>query len=282
MERVISCGRIEETVKALCLKANTVLREDVRKALEEACRREPQGSMPRKMLEILLENARIAESTGIPICQDTGMAAVFIDIGRDVVVRDGNILEAVDMGIEKAYVEGLFRKSVVEDPILRKNTGTNTPAIIHCDLVEGDRISVSVMPKGFGSENKSRVAMLNPTCDIDEIAGFCVETVRMAGPDACPPYVLGVGIGGTVEASALLAKKALLRPITDKSGKSHMADLERKVFEQANALGIGVMGLGGLSTVIGVNVESMPTHIAGCPVTVNVCCHALRSATAVI
>jgi len=282
MERVVRSSEIENTVRELCLKANTELRPDVLEALRSVYDREKEGSISKKMLGALLANASVAAGEKLALCQDTGMVAVFIQMGGNVTVSGGNLLEAVNRGVEKAYVEGFFRKSVVDDPLIRKNTGTNTPAIIHLDIVEGDNIDISVMPKGFGSENKSRTAMLNPTCKAEEIADFCVETVKLAGPDACPPYILGIGVGGTLESCALAAKKALLRPITEKNPKPHVAELEKMIFEQANSLDIGVMGLGGHSTVMGVNVEFIPTHIAGCPVAVNMCCHSLRSASAVL
>ncbi|MFC1480084.1 fumarate hydratase [Candidatus Omnitrophota bacterium] len=279
--REIKAADIESTVVTLCIKANTVLRSDVLRGLEESYAEVKESPIAKKMMGILLDNAKVAEEKAIPLCQDTGMVAVFIEMGENVVVH-GDLVEAVNSGVEKAYKEAYFRKSVVKDPIIRKNTATNTPAIVHIDIVKGDRLAVSVMPKGFGSENKSRLAMLKPTCTPEEIADFCVETVRIAGPDACPPYILGIGLGGTMEACALLAKKALLRPIDKSNPKEHIAELEQRIKERANALGIGVMGLGGPATVIGVNIEEAPTHIAGCPVAVNISCHALRSAEAVI
>lgn len=282
MSREIKSVEIENKVKDLCIEANTVLRPDVLRALETFYDQAGDGSLSREMLKVLIENAALAEKERIPLCQDTGMVVVFIELGRDVAISGGDLTEAVNKGVEKAYVEGLFRKSVVEGPIIRKNTGSNTPAVMHVEIVEGDKMTISVMPKGFGSENKSRMAMLNPTCNTEEIAEFCVETVKMAGPDACPPYVLGIGIGGTMDSCALLAKKALLRPIDEPSPEAHIAKLERMIAEKANALDIGIMGLGGKTTVMGVNIEEMPTHIAGCPVAVNICCHALRSASATI
>jgi fumarate hydratase subunit alpha len=280
--REIKSAEIEKTVRALCIRANTELREDVLIAIKKFYEKEKDGSLAKKMMGVLLENAGIAREKKIPICQDTGMVTVFIEMGKDLVVRDGSLPEAVNSGVRKAYEEGFFRKSVVGDPILRNNTGTNTPAVIHVDTVDGDRLTVSVIPKGFGSENKSRLGMLNPTCTRDEIIDFCVETVRKAGPDACPPYILGIGLGGTMESCALLAKRALLRRITESNPKPHIAELERRIEEKANALGIGVMGLGGSATVMGVNIEEYPTHIAGCPIAVNLSCHALRSASEVI
>jgi fumarate hydratase subunit alpha len=280
--REINIKEIKQTVKDLSLEANIILRKDVFQALERCYGDEKAGTQAKNMLKVLIENARIAEEKKIPLCQDTGMVVVFLDIGKDVVLRGGDVIQAINDGVREAYKEGCFRNSVVEDPLIRKNTGTNTPAIIHTDLVDGDGIKISVMIKGFGSENKSRSIMMNPTQGAEEIVDFCVETVKMAGPDACPPYVLGIGIGGTQDACALLAKRALLRPIDKSSSEVHIAELEHEIKEKTNALDIGVMGLGGGSTCIGVNIETGPTHIAGLPVAVNVACHALRSASAVI
>lgn len=280
--RFIKAQEVRDTVKRLCIEANTVLRPDVLDAIKDLHKKEKQGSVSKDMLEILVKNAEMAASKKAAICQDTGMVTVFVDMGRHVIVDDENIEKAINMGIEDAYSEGYFRKSVVEDPLLRKNTGTNTPGVVHFRITDGDRLRISVMPKGFGSENKSRSMMFDPTVRQEEIVDFCVETVKMAGPDACPPYVLGIGMGGTMEECALLAKKALLRPINEKSRKPHIAELEEKIKEKVQALKIGVMGLGGKSTVLGVSIEDYPTHIAGLPVVVNVCCHALRSATAEI
>jgi fumarate hydratase subunit alpha len=273
---------LKSTVKELCFRANTVLREDVREALAEACSHEEEGSVSRRMLEILIENARIASEAKIPICQDTGHVAVFLEIGNGIDLSGCDISEVVNGGVEEAYSEYNFRKSVVKSPVERENTGTNTPCIIHTDIVAGDEVAVSVMPKGFGSENKSVVRMFNPTDDMEKIKDFCVGTVKKTGADACPPYVLGIGMGGTMEKSALLAKKALLRPVTQSSGHKYLAEAEKAIMDKCNALGIGVMGLGGRTTVMGVNIEEYPTHIAGLPVAINVCCHALRSAGAVI
>lgn len=281
MRREVKAKDIERIVDELCIKANTVLRVDVLEGLKGAYEKEKDGTASKEMLGILLENAEIAEKESLPLCQDTGLAAVFVELGSDVVV-DGNIIDAVNAGIEKAYKEGNFRKSVVDDPITRKNTGTNTPGVIHVDIVKGDKLKISVMPKGFGSENKSRMVMLNPTSTDEDVIAFCVETVKKAGPDACPPYVLGIGIGGTMDQCTLMAKKALLRPLHGSNPKSHINEIETKIEERSNALKIGVMGLGGMITVLGVNIEEVPTHIAGFPVAVNVACHALRSASAEI
>ena len=280
--RKIKALEIERTVKELCISANTVLRNDVVRAIRKAYREENNGTLAKKMLGILLENARTAEKEKIAICQDTGMVTVFIDMGQDVVVYGGGIKDAINRGVKKAYSETFFRKSVVRDPLIRENTGSNTPAVVHMDIVRGKAFRISVVPKGFGSENKSSLAMLNPTCTSEDIVKFCVETVKRAGPDACPPYVLGIGIGGTMEKCAIIAKKALLRPIGKPNPERHLAELEEGIKKEANMLGIGVMGFGGKNTVLGVNIEKFPTHIAGCPVAVNVSCHALRSASAEI
>ena len=282
MGRRVKEDSIIRTVRGLFIKANNVLRPDVLSALEAAGRREKAGTVSAKMMAALIENARIAKEESIPICQDTGMAAVFLEIGVDADTAGVDIVSAVNRGVARAYKEGFLRKSVVKDPLLRGNTGDNTPAMVHIDMVKGNRINIHVMPKGFGSENKTRLAMLNPTAGDGKIIDLCVETVRMAGPDACPPYVLGIGIGGTAEICALLAKKALLRPINKRNKQKHLAKLEREIAAKANRLGIGVMGLGGKTTVLGVNIEACPTHIAGLPVAVSVSCHALRSASAVI
>ncbi|MFH1837122.1 MAG: fumarate hydratase [Candidatus Omnitrophota bacterium] len=278
--RRVKIEDIERTVEDLCIKANTVLREDVVTALEEAFNNEKKGSLSQKMMKILLENAVLSEKETIPICQDTGIVNVFLEIGEDVKIEGKGIKEAVNRGVEKAYKEKFFRKSVVLDPVIRKNTGTNTPAVIHIDIVEGDSLKIFVMPKGFGSENKGRIKMMDPTCTSEEIIKFCVDVIKDAGPDACPPYVIGIGIGGTMEKCAYMAKRVLLLPLSEKNPKAHMAELEERIKKEINDLKIGTMGVGGESTVLAVKIMDGPTHIAGCPVAVNVSCHALRSASA--
>ncbi|MBF0216430.1 MAG: fumarate hydratase [Candidatus Omnitrophica bacterium] len=282
MTRKIQGTKIKETVKRLCVVSGTVLRDDIYRALKASYSAEKSGSRAKEMLKVLLDNADIAKKDGLPICQDTGMVAVFVDIGQDVVVEGGYIKEMINEGVKDAYREADFRKSVVKDPILRKNTGTNAPSVIHFDIVKGDKISISIMPKGFGAENKSKIKMFNPTVSPLEIVEFCVDVVKDAGPDACPPYILGIGFGGTMEDAALMAKKALLQPVDIKSKHKHLAELAEAIKGKANDLEIGVMGLGGGSTVLGVNVAAGPTHIAGLPVAVNVSCHALRGASAII
>lgn len=276
--RRIEAVRITEEVKRLCIRANTVLRQDVLLAIKRLYEEETRPQA-KEMLAVLIENAKIAENEKLAICQDTGIVSVFIDIGQEVVIQGMSVGDAVNRGVASAYQEAYLRKSVVKDPLLRSNTGTNTPAVIHTNVIMGREIVISVLPKGFGSENTSRLTMLNPTAGLDTIKDFCVETVRLAGPDACPPYILGIGIGGTVEACTLLAKKALLRSIGLPNRLPHVAELEDAIKKKANTLGIGIMGLGGISTVMGVNIEVGPTHIAGLPVSVIVSCHALRSAT---
>jgi fumarate hydratase subunit alpha len=282
MKRKIKASVIEAAVRALFIKANTVLRPDVFSALEEAFNKEKRGTASAEMLAVLMNNADIAREELIPICQDTGLATVFVEIGKDADISGVDVPGGIDRGVAKAYIEGNLRRSVVKDPFLRENTGDNTPAVVHIEIVKGNRVTIHVLPKGFGSENKGRVAMLNPTAGPDAVVDFCVETVKAAGPDACPPYVLGVGCGGTLENAAFLAKKALLRPINEHNSKGHLARIESEILKKCNKLGIGVMGLGGRTTVLGVNVEAAPTHIAGLPVAVSISCHALRSASAVI
>ncbi|MGB2650595.1 MAG: fumarate hydratase [Candidatus Omnitrophota bacterium] len=279
--RNINVKEVARAVEELFIEANTVLRQDVVSALKRLAEEE-KNPKAKKMLEILVENSKIAEKKSMPLCQDTGLAVVFLNIGRDVVFTEGYINEAVDKGVLNAYEKGFLRKSIVKDPVLRGNTGTNTPAFMHIEIVPGNKVEIIVLPKGFGSENKSGLAMLNPTAGEDAIVDFCVEVVRKAGPDACPPYVLGVGIGGTAEVCGLLAKKALTRPIDSRNPQEHIARLEDEIEKKVKELEIGVMGLGGISTVMGVNIEIAPTHIAGLPVAVNLSCHALRSARTVI
>ncbi len=273
--RELNVSAIKDKVKALCHEANTVLRPDVLAAILEASRRESEG-ISKNMLLVLEENARIASKKKLAICQDTGFVTVFLGIGFGVVL-DGDINGAVDSGVSEAYKEGFFRNSVVADPLLRGNTGTNTPCVKHIEFIPGDKIKIAVMPKGFGSENKSALKMFNPTDGADKIKDFCVEAVKLAGADACPPYVLGVGIGGTAEKCVFLAKKALLRPIDIRNKKDIYGKMEEEIKKACDALGIGIMGLGGKTTVLGVNIEEYATHIAGLPVAVNVSCHALRT-----
>lgn len=279
--REVSVSKIKDVVCELCLKANFELRKDVLRALKFALRRET-NSRAKAILKSIIENARLAKKKCLAICQDTGIVTVFLEIGRDVALVGGSLKEAVNRGVREAYRRGYLRKSVVEDPIVRKNTNENTPAMISSEIVEGDRIKIAVSPKGFGSESKSKIRIFKPTASMSDIKDFVLDVVRKAGPDACPPLVLGIGLGGTFDEAARLAKKALLRPLEEKHAKKHIRQLERDLFKAVNSLGMGPMGLGGKTTALGVNIMESPTHIAGLPVAVNVSCHATRSAEKVI
>jgi len=277
----ISCKDIIKAVSTLCIEANLYIPEDIKSALENSLLSEesPQG---RSVIEDLLLNIDIARQRKIPACQDTGMAVVFVELGQDVHVINGNLEEAITRGVSQGYLEGYLRASVVSDPILRKNTGDNTPPVIHYSIVPGDKLSITLAPKGFGSENMSAVRMFNPSDGILKIKEFIVETVSKAGPNPCPPVIVGVGIGGTMEKAALIAKHALLRPVGVNNTQKHISDLEIEVLEEINSLGIGPGGLGGRITALAVNIETYPTHIAGLPVAVNMGCHATRHATKVL
>jgi len=279
--REINVAKIRDAVSELFLKANFELRKDILRALKAALKKEA-NQRSRDILGTILENAKIARSKRLAICQDTGMAYVHLDIGQEVALVGGSLRKAIDEGVKQAYAKGYLRKSVVADPFIRENTKTNEPAILSTDIVDGDRIAIEVSPKGFGSENKSRIKMFKPTASIDDIKAFVIDVVKLAGPEACPPLVLGIGIGGTFETAAVLAKKALLRPIDKCNPKRHIAKLEKELLKELNALGIGPMGLGGKTTVLGVNIIEHPVHIAGLSVAVNVSCHATRSAAKVI
>lgn len=275
--RKVSAGAITELVSKLCVKANTGLRSDIRRAISSALKKE-NNCRAKKLLQMLLDNADSALKERIAICQDTGMAAVFAEIGQDVHIIGGSLRTAVTAGVRRGYKEGYFRKSVVASPLSRKNTGTNTPAILHTDIVPGNSFKIWVMAKGFGSENKSAIKMFNPTASEDEVIDFIVNVAREAGPEACPPFVVGIGIGGTFDYAAHLAKKSLLREIDKKNKDPELAGLEKKLLKKLNKLGMGPMGLGGKTTALGVSVLSAATHIAGLPVAVNISCHATRSA----
>lgn len=279
--RNISAKRISSAVAALSMDANFALRKDILEALQRAYSSERAGKA-KKILGILIENAAIAKRSKTAICQDTGMAEVFIDIGQQAAVTGGNLLKAVNDGVRRGYKKGYLRNSVVSDPLLRKNTGDNSPAVIHTGIVPGNRIKITVMPKGFGSENKTLIKMFNPTQGAGDIGKFVVEAVKKAGADACPPYIIGVGIGGTIDKACILAKEALIRPLGRRNAKAHIARLERELKKKINALKIGPMGFGGNATCLGVNIETYPTHIAGLPVCVSISCHATRSATKTI
>ena len=279
--REVNVSKIRDTVCDLCLKANCELRRDILKALKASLSKE-KARTARNIIKAIIENTRIARKRRIAICQDTGIVVVHLDIGQDVAFVGGSLTEALDEGVEEAYRKGYLRKSVVSDALTRENTRTNTPAVVYIDITEGDKVKISVSPKGFGSENKSMIRMLRPTDPVEKIKEFVIEVVKKAGPDACPPLVLGIGIGGTFEKCAYLAKKALLRPIDKRNPKKHLSKLERELERDINSLGIGPMGLGGKTTVLGVNILEAPTHIAGLPVAVNVSCHATRSAEKVL
>lgn len=275
--RILQAAQLTEPVRRLCLRACCDLPSDVEAALTAAYESEQEGSAAQSVLNQLLENQRLARQKARPICQDTGMAIVFADIGRNVHI-EGDLTAAVNEGVRLAYVEGYLRKSVL-DPITRTNTGDNTPAVLHLRLVEGDTIHLTVAPKGFGSENMSRVAMLPPSSGIEGILNHIVATVRDAGASACPPVVVGVGIGGTMESCALLAKRQLLRALDEPNPRDDIAAIEQEALARINACGIGPMGLGGKTSALAVLAGAEPTHIAGLPVAVNIQCHACRHAS---
>ena len=278
--REISAGLITETVSRLCIEANCILPQDVRDRIEEA-RQKETWPVASEILNRISENCRIAEAGMQPVCQDTGMTCVFIEIGQEVHV-DGDISEAVNEGVRRGYEEGYLRKSVVGDPLRRVNTEDNTPAAIYYELVPGDRLKITVAPKGFGSENMSRIKILRPSDGIEGMKDFVTQTVEEAGPNPCPPTVVGVGIGGTFDKAALLAKKALLRSTAHHNPDPFYAALEEELLERINSLGIGPQGFGGRTTALAVAIEQMPTHIAGLPVAVNLNCHVARHATEVL
>jgi len=275
--REIEVYIVEKSVAALCIEANTVLGSDIKKQLR-IMRSLEVGERPRAILEELLENAAIAKEKGLPICQDTGMAVVYMQIGQDVHFTGGSITDAVNRGVAKGYGEGYLRASVVSDPILRINTGDNTPAVILWDIIPGDQVDITVAPKGFGSENMSSLTMLSPSQGLPGIRDAILSTVRKAGPNPCPPVILGVGIGGTMDMAARIAKLALLRPVGVKSPLLHIMKLEEELLAEINTMDIGPAGLGGKTTALAVHINTYPTHIAGLPVAVNMSCHATRHA----
>ena len=279
--REINTDLITQAIRDMCIKINYELSEDVSGAICQGTQKEtdPLGE---QILGILEENMKIARNDSIPICQDTGMAVVFMDIGQDVHFTGGSLEDAINEGVRQGYEQGYLRKSVVSDPLERVNTGDNTPAVIHYNIVPGDRVRLTVTPKGFGSENMSRVFMLKPADGEQGVLDAIVTAVKDAGPNACPPMFVGAGVGGTFEKCAILAKKALTRPAGSSNPKPHIAALERKALEEINKLGIGPAGLGGNVTALSVNIETYPTHIAGLPVAVNICCHVNRHITAEI
>ena len=278
--RTIDAKKITDTVKRLCIEANCFLSSDIKNCIKLAENNEP-WLQAKEILGHIITNYELAEQNNQPVCQDTGVACVFLKIGQDVHIN-GNLTDAVNEGVRQGYRDGFLRKSVVADPLNRINTGDNTPAMIYTELVSGDKIEITVAPKGFGSENMSRIAMLRPSDGVNGVKEFIKRTVMEAGPNPCPPIVVGVGIGGTFDKSAYLAKKALLRPIDQPNQNEFYANLEKELLEEINALGIGPQGFGGKTTALAVNIEYFPTHIAGLPVAVNINCHVTRHKTEVI
>ena len=279
--RTIDTSLITETVERLCIEANESLPEDVRAALDRF-REAEQSAIACGILDNIIENYRIADTEKVPICQDTGMACIFLEIGQDVHLTGGDLYTVVNEGVRRGYEKGYLRKSVVADPVRRGNTGDNTPAVITTDIVPGDKVKITVAPKGFGSENMSAIRMFKPSAGIEGIKDFVVETVKIAGPNPCPPMIVGVGIGGNFDRVALLAKRALLRPIDTHHPDPYYAELEDELLDKINGLDIGPQGFGGVTTALGLNIETMPTHIAGMPAAVNISCHVTRHKTAVI
>ena len=275
--REVNVYKVTENIKEMCIEANHFLTDDMKKVFKNAVASE-KSPLGKQVLNQLNENLDIAANDMIPICQDTGMAVVFINVGQDVHFTGGNITDAINEGVRQGYVEGFLRKSVVNDPIIRENTKDNTPAVIHYNIVPGDKVDITVAPKGFGSENMSRVFMLKPADGIEGVKDAILTAVKDAGPNACPPMVIGVGIGGTFEKCALLAKKALTRNVEEESTVPYVRELEKEMLEKINKLGIGPGGLGGTQTALAINIETYPTHIAGLPVAVNMCCHVNRHA----
>lgn len=281
--REIDVKIITENIKEMCISVNHRLSDDMEEAMRGAAKKESCGR-GREVLDILCKNLEVAGQEQIPICQDTGMAVVFLETGQDVHLTGGDLTEAVNEGVRQGYEEGYLRKSVVSDPVIRDNTGDNTPAVIHTEIVPGDRVKITLAPKGFGSENMSRIHMLKPADGIEGIKEAVLRTVKEAGPNACPPFVVGVGIGGDFEKCAILAKKALLRKVGEKDvdRPEYVGALERELLDEINKTGIGPAGLGGDTTALGVNIEVFPTHIAGLPVAVSICCHVNRHETRVL
>lgn len=275
MLKNITTETISNTIKEMCIEANHFLSDDMAACMKKAVEEEV-SPLGKQILDQLQENLQIAGTDMIPICQDTGMAVLFVKVGQEVHIEGGSLTDAINMGVHDGYVDGYLRKSVVRDPIERENTKDNTPAVIHYEIVEGDQIDITLAPKGFGSENMSRVFMLKPADGIEGVKEAILTAVRDAGPNACPPMVVGVGIGGTFEKCALMAKHALTRNLEEESKIPYVRELEKEMLEKINCLGIGPGGLGGKVTALAVNVETYPTHIAGLPVAVNICCHVNR------
>ena len=279
--RTIDVTDVTRNIKEMCIEANHFLTEDMATAMKHAVQEE-KAPLGRQILCQLQDNLKIAGEDMIPICQDTGMAVIFMEIGQDVHFTGGSLENAVNEGVRQGYTEGYLRKSVVGDPLLRENTKDNTPAVIHYEIVDGDGLKITVAPKGFGSENMSRLFMLKPADGMEGVRNAILRAVQDAGPNACPPMVVGVGIGGTFEKCALLAKKALTRSVDERSVIPYVKELEEKILKQINKSGIGPGGLGGTTTVLAVNINTYPTHIAGLPVAVNICCHVNRHAVRVL
>lgn len=279
--KVIHCDDIVLAVEALCIKANIYLTKDIKHSLSKSAEKE-DSETGKLILEALVENAEIARNEEMPICQDTGMAIVFVEIGQEVSILGGLLEDAINQGVRNGYKNGYLRKSIVSDPFERKNTGDNTPAIIHYNIVTGDNLKITIAPKGFGSENMSAIKMMTPSEGIEGAKAFIIETVKKAGPNPCPPIIVGIGFGGNFEKSAYLAKKALLRPIDEKNKNEYYSKLEEELLTAINNLGIGPGGLGGRTTALSVNIEVFPTHIAGLPVAVNISCHATRHAETIL
>jgi fumarate hydratase subunit alpha len=279
--REVSIELIRDAVRNLSIEANYFLGTDIKEALLKSKKEEP-WKLATEVLEQIIINSEISSTEEMPMCQDTGMACVFVEIGQDVHLIGGRLEDAINEGVRRGYEEGFLRKSVVEDPIRRVNTKDNTPAIIYYDIVDGDKIKITLAPKGFGSENMSKIAMLKPSDGLDGVKEFIIDTVKAAGPNPCPPMVIGVGIGGTFDKAAYLAKKALLRPINIRNKDKFYEQLEIELLEKINKLGIGPQGFGGKTTALGLNIETYPTHIAGLPVAVNINCHATRHKEVII
>lgn len=277
MIRTIDVREISKNIKEMCIEANHYLSKDMDTAMKQA-EQDEKSPLGKQILGQLQENLKIAADDMIPICQDTGMAVIFLEIGQDVHLEGGLLEEAVNEGVRQGYTEGFLRKSVVKDPLIRENTKDNTPAILHTKIVPGDKVKITVAPKGFGSENMSRIFMLKPADGIEGVKNAILTAVKDAGPNACPPMVVGVGIGGTFEKCALLAKQALTRPVNEHSDIPYVKEMEEEMLTKINHLGIGPGGLGGTTTALAVNINTYPTHIAGLPVAINICCHVNRHA----
>ncbi|MFA6698255.1 MAG: fumarate hydratase [Clostridiales bacterium] len=272
--RTISTDQIIEAVKDLCIDAACILNDDIREKIKEAKQQE-ESPFAKSILDQLLENARIAKEDRVPLCQDTGMAVVFLRLGQDVHITGGSLYAAIDKGVRRGYSQGYLRKSVL-DPLTRENTGDNSPAVIHTEIVDGDRLEITLAPKGFGSENMSKLAMLKPSDGIEGIKAFVLDTVIEAGANPCPPIIVGIGIGGTMDKAAYIAKRSLLRRLGEKNPDPQLAQLELELLDLVNSTGIGPQGLGGKTTALAVHIEAFPTHIAGLPVAINIQCHCAR------